>query len=115
MCPKCQGGSEKMRISRPHELFDLVGQIREIIAQGTIEFVEGSCSLDEIAPNKPWPVDYIEYYFRCAICHQSFCCMWKLIMALAELGRCLWNRMVSFTAPSNNSFNASGNSIAFIR
>ena len=72
MCPKCQGFSEKMSLSSPHELFDLVGQIHEIIAQGTIEFVEGNCSLDEIAPNKPWPADYIECFFRCASCGHRF-------------------------------------------
>jgi len=72
MCPNCIGFGERIRINTPYEYFDIIKQIKEVIAQGTIKLVDGTCPLDEISPNKLWTEDRITHIFQCTACDQSF-------------------------------------------
>lgn len=72
MCNKCDGFNERLRIDHPHELYDLVNQLRETIGQGTFQSAGGNCKIEDIAPNKSWSHDYLECFFVCTVCAKSF-------------------------------------------
>jgi len=72
MCPKCQGFAERVTVRSPHEYYDLVRQIEQVVSDGTLALVAGSCKLAEIRRGTPWPADYIEHTFRCVACEQKF-------------------------------------------
>lgn len=61
-----------MRIEHPYEYYDLVRQVEQAIAEGTLALVAGNCRLSDIRRDAPWPEDYIEHTFRCVSCDQRF-------------------------------------------
>jgi hypothetical protein len=72
MCPRCQGFSEREKISHPHELYRLVCQLEAVLAEGTLTFAAGNCKLSDIREGKAWPEDNIEQTFMCVACAQKF-------------------------------------------
>ena len=72
MCSRCVGFAEKIRIQTPGQYFDLVREVKEVLAQGTLALIDGNVDLAEISPGKGWPDDYIEHTFQCSQCGQRF-------------------------------------------
>jgi len=72
MCPKCEGFAARIEIKHPLEIHRLVGEIEQVLAEGTLAFAGGNCSLSDIRPDRPWPQDYIEQAYRCPACEQRF-------------------------------------------
>lgn len=71
-CSKCGGFQERVVISQPHEYFDLLKQVKELLAERTMIYSTGTCPLDEIQEGKPWPDDFISHVFQCASCGLEF-------------------------------------------
>ena len=72
MCPACEGFSEKIRIHTPGQYFNLLTQVKEVLAQGTLVLLHGNTDLADLGPTRPWPDDLIEHTFECPRCHQQF-------------------------------------------
>ena len=72
MCENCKGLEEKIKINHPYEYFNIIDQLKPIIDKGTLVLVEGTCALDKIKKDMPWPNDFFEHIFECKFCSQKF-------------------------------------------
>lgn len=72
MCPRCAGFTDAVRLRLPHEYIELVSQLRQVIAEGTLAIESGDCPLEEIRSGATWPGDALEHRFRCTSCGQRF-------------------------------------------
>jgi hypothetical protein len=72
MCSRCIGFGERIRIQTPGQYFDLVQEVKEVLAQGTLALICGNVDLADISPTRGWPDDYIEHTFQCSQCGQRF-------------------------------------------
>jgi hypothetical protein len=72
MCEKCDGFNEEIKIGHPHELHNLLDDIKEIINEKAMSLEESNCNIDDIERNKPWPDDLIELVLKCSYCGQKF-------------------------------------------
>lgn len=71
-CSQCDGFKEKITIKNPYEYFNLVEQLKEILAKGTLVLIEGNCDLSDLKSDRPFPNDYIHHIFKCAKCNSKY-------------------------------------------
>ena len=86
MCCRCEGFRETVRIEHPYQYFNLVDQIRTVLQDGTLFFVEGNCKLEEIIKGKPFTEDVLYHVFQCTTCG----CKFSLSIRLCENDDCFW-------------------------
>ena len=72
MCSRCDGFLERRRVNSPYEYRDLVRQILEVVQQGTLRLVRGTCPLAEIFTSKTWLSDVITHILECTTCFRRF-------------------------------------------
>lgn len=72
MCLKCEGFAERIELKHPQAIYELVGEIEQVLSEGTLAFAGGNCLLADIRPGHPWPQDYIELAFKCPACEKRF-------------------------------------------
>jgi hypothetical protein len=72
MCHKCDGFTDKISIDTPGRFHDLTSEIRQVVDEGTMTLIQGTCSLKDIDRDKPWPADILQHDFRCTSCGRMF-------------------------------------------
>jgi hypothetical protein len=69
-----------------YEYFNLLEQLRQMLARKSLKPVDSTCGLDEIFHNGVWADDVIEHVFRCTACKQHF----RLIFETYHLSGGTW-------------------------
>ncbi|HON79824.1 MAG TPA: hypothetical protein PK544_15125 [Spirochaetota bacterium] len=72
MCYRCDGFLEKIRFREPQQYYNIVRQLLIVLEQETMVLLRGSCRLDDLDKEKPWPEDFIEHVFQCTTCGRKF-------------------------------------------
>src|SRR5579859_2040438 len=72
MCNKCEGFSQRLRISNPREYLDLVMQLDALVKTGIFRLIQSTCPLAELLENRQWPSDAVAHVFECSNCGQRF-------------------------------------------
>jgi len=72
VCEACSLFAEAIRFRQPYQYFDLLDQIRQLIAASRFRITSGNCEISGIKPGAPWPCDVIEHRFACTCCGQQF-------------------------------------------
>ena len=72
MCNQCDDISRKISITRPDEYFSVLKQVKNFVAENLLTIIEGTCDIDKIQKNTPWPSDHIEHVLRCTSCGRRF-------------------------------------------
>ncbi len=72
MCTNCDSYGESIAINRPREYFALAEQLQHLVATGVLRLVRGTCELEAIGRDKPWPGDWIEHVCECPLCGRRF-------------------------------------------
>ena len=72
MCDRCDDLAGPLEIRTPAELFRLLDRLRIGIDQEELRRVSGSCPLDAIREDAPWPDDVVDQRFRCSGCRTEF-------------------------------------------
>ena len=72
ICKECNEFPLKYKIKRPNEYYKIIEQVGEKINRGKFILIKGTCSLDEIKRDKPFPDDIIQHKFKCISCGSIF-------------------------------------------
>lgn len=72
MCDNCEDLCETIGIKHPHEYFNLINQIKQMIKDSILDLVDSNCDFWSIENSKPIPVDVPSHIFECTRCKQKF-------------------------------------------
>lgn len=74
-CDNCSDIGLVKLFRSPSEYLKCIGYIKELIADGGFELIEGSCALDEVKDkNGCWADDIIYHVVKCRKCGQVYSC-----------------------------------------
>ena len=72
MCLQCDDLAPVISLKLAYEYFDLLEQLRAMLARNSLMLVDGTCELQKLQPGGVWPDDFIEHVFECTHCGQHF-------------------------------------------
>ncbi len=86
-CDNC-GDIRLVKLFRsPYEYLQCVEYIKDLIAEGGFELLEGNCSLDEVKDDNGWADDIIYHAIRCKKCGQVYSCCCNTYRGGGSFGR----------------------------